>query len=142
MTFARRNRLSSLTIGGTRTMTFVQEFAVSCLSASLAHIPHHPLYTLKSQMMYYGRDFSLLSFMRHTKNTKGTFLFQGTYANDNGMCVLATEPSGGTYIYVRILPRFSVLCAQVWSLERLASHQKRPSRCRPGYWWVAGSTGT
>ena len=60
-------------------MTFAQEFAVSCLSASLAHIPHHPLYTLKSQMMFYGRDFSLINFMRRTKHTKGTFLFQGLY---------------------------------------------------------------
>lgn len=58
-------------------MTFAQEFAVSCLSASLAHIPHHPLYTLKSQMMFYGRDFSILNFVRRTKNTRGTFLFQG-----------------------------------------------------------------
>jgi hypothetical protein len=58
-------------------MSFAQEFAVSCLSASLAHIPHHPLYTLKSQMMFYGRDFSFFSFMRRTKVTKGTFLFQG-----------------------------------------------------------------
>ena len=58
-------------------MIFAQEFAVSCLAASLAHIPHHPLYTLKSQMMFYGRDFSILNFVRRTKNTKGTFLFQG-----------------------------------------------------------------
>ena len=58
-------------------MSFAQEFAVSCLAASLAHIPHHPLYTLKSQMMFYGRDFSILNFMRRTRNTKGTFLFQG-----------------------------------------------------------------
>jgi solute carrier family 25 aspartate/glutamate transporter 12/13/solute carrier family 25 carnitine/acylcarnitine transporter 20/29 len=58
-------------------VTLLQEFAVSCLSASLAHIPHHPLYTLKSQMMFYGRDFSILNFVRRTKNTRGTFLFQG-----------------------------------------------------------------
>lgn len=60
-----------------RTMSLMQEFGVSCLSASLAHIPHHPLYTLKSQMMFYGRDFSFFNFMRRTKVTKGTFLFQG-----------------------------------------------------------------
>jgi hypothetical protein len=60
-------------------MTFAQEFAVSCLSASLAHIPHHPLYTLKSQMMFYGRDFSILNFVKHTRKTRGTFLFQGIY---------------------------------------------------------------
>lgn len=59
-------------------MSLAQEFGVSCLSASLAHIPHHPLYTLKSQMMYYGKDFSFFNFLRRAKTTKGTFLFQGT----------------------------------------------------------------
>ena len=59
-------------------MSLLQEFGVSCLSASLAHIPHHPLYTLKSQMMYYGRDFSFFNFVRRAKVTKGTFLFQGS----------------------------------------------------------------
>lgn len=63
---------------GNTAMSLVQEFGVSCLSASLAHIPHHPLYTLKSQMMYYGKDFSFFNFLRHAKMTKGTFLFQGT----------------------------------------------------------------
>ena len=75
MSFAGSNTLRNFPIHGT--MSFAQEFAVSCLSASLAHIPHHPLYTLKSQMMFYGRDFSFFSFMRRTKVTKGTFLFQG-----------------------------------------------------------------
>jgi solute carrier family 25 aspartate/glutamate transporter 12/13/solute carrier family 25 carnitine/acylcarnitine transporter 20/29 len=28
-------------------------------------------------MMFYGRDFSILNFVRRTKNTRGTFLFQG-----------------------------------------------------------------
>lgn len=83
MTFVGGNPLQrprpSLSIRSARSMTIAQEFAVSCLSASLAHIPHHPLYTLKSQMMYYGRDFSLLNFMRRTRNTNGTFLFQGVF---------------------------------------------------------------
>ena len=72
-------------------MTLVQELAVSCLSASLAHIPHHPLYTLKNQMMYYGRDFSLLYFMRRTRNTKGTFLFQGTASLRVCVCVCVCD---------------------------------------------------
>ena len=67
-------RHSMLTNGGA---SLVQEFGVSCLSASLAHIPHHPLYTLKSQMMFYGREFSFFNFLRRTRVTKGTFLFQG-----------------------------------------------------------------
>lgn len=61
-------------VGGT---SLVQEFGVSCLAASLAHIPHHPLYTLKSQMMFYGREFSFFNFLRRARVTKGTFLFQG-----------------------------------------------------------------
>lgn len=59
------------------TTSIMQEFGVSCLAASLAHIPHHPLYTLKSQMMFYGREFSFFTFARRTRVTKGTFLFQG-----------------------------------------------------------------
>ena len=55
----------------------VKNFGVSCLSASLAHVPHHPLYTLKSQMMYYGKDFRFTGFLRRAWNTKGLFLFQG-----------------------------------------------------------------
>ena len=55
----------------------VKNFGVSCLSASLAHVPHHPLYTLKSQMMYYGKDFRFTNFFRRAWNTKGLFLFQG-----------------------------------------------------------------
>ena len=59
-------------------MTIMKNFGVSCMSASIAHIPHHPLYTLKSQMMYYGKDFRVKTFISRTMITKGTFLFQGT----------------------------------------------------------------
>jgi hypothetical protein len=60
-------------------MRVVKNFGVSCLSASLAHIPHHPLYTLKSQMMYYGKEFRFTSFVRRAWNTRGLFLFQGKW---------------------------------------------------------------
>ena len=62
---------------------------MSCLSASLAHIPHHPLYTLKSQMMYYGSDFSFFNFVRRARVTKGTFLFQGSLLYCTCMTVCA-----------------------------------------------------
>ena len=59
--------------------SFMNNFGVSCLSASLAHIPHHPLYTLKSQMMYRGQRFNFGDFLNKALTTKGRFLFQGKY---------------------------------------------------------------
>ena len=56
---------------------FLENFGVSCLSASVAHVPHHPLYTLKSQMMFHGKKFKFSSFLARSIQTKGTFLFQG-----------------------------------------------------------------
>ena len=55
-----------------------KNLGVSCLSATAAYIPHHPLYTLKSQMMYYGQDFRFANFFRQTWSTKGLFLMRGT----------------------------------------------------------------
>jgi hypothetical protein len=66
-------------------MRVVKNFGVSCLSASLAHIPHHPLYTLKSQMMYYGKEFRFTSFVRRAWNTRGLFLFQGVLPRSIGI---------------------------------------------------------
>lgn len=57
-------------------MSAGQEFAVSAVSAGLAHIIHHPLYTLKSQMMYHGPEFRLKSFFSKAWNQK-TFLYRG-----------------------------------------------------------------
>ena len=57
-------------------MTIMKNFGVSCMSASFVHILHHPLYTLKSQMMFYGKDFRWKTFISRTMITKGTFLFQ------------------------------------------------------------------
>ena len=58
-------------------MRFLENVGVSCLSASLSHVPHHPLYTLKSQMMFHGKKFKFSSFFARSIQTKGTFLFQG-----------------------------------------------------------------
>ena len=58
-------------------MTFVKNFGVSSLSASLAHVPHHPLYTLKSQMMFHGKKFRFTNFFARSWQTRGRFLFQG-----------------------------------------------------------------
>lgn len=59
--------------------SFMNNFGVSCLSASIAHIPHHPLYTLKSQMMFRGQRFNFRHFLNKAWTTKGRFLFQGKY---------------------------------------------------------------
>lgn len=53
-----------------------QEFAVSAAAAGLSHILHHPLYTLKSQMMYYGPEFRFKTFLGKVKEKK-SFLYRG-----------------------------------------------------------------
>jgi hypothetical protein len=53
-----------------------KDLAVSALSAALAHAMHHPLYTLKSQMMYYGPQFNYRLFLRRSWTEKA-FLFRG-----------------------------------------------------------------
>lgn len=55
----------------------MQNFSVSCLSASLAHFPHHPLYTLKTQMMNKGKIFHFGSFCRTALESRGAFLMRG-----------------------------------------------------------------
>ena len=57
-------------------VTAGKDLAVSALSAALAHFLHHPLYTLKSQMMYYGPQFSHLRFLRRAWREK-SFLYRG-----------------------------------------------------------------
>ena len=57
-------------------MNVGQEFAVSALAAGLSHVIHHPLYMLKSQMMYYGPKFSPLEFFREARQHPG-FLYRG-----------------------------------------------------------------
>lgn len=57
-------------------MSAGQEFAVSAISAGLSHVIHHPLYTLKSQMMFYGPEFSLKTFFYNAKEHK-SFLYRG-----------------------------------------------------------------
>ena len=62
-------------IGGI--MSAGQEFAVSAVSAGLAHLIHHPLYTLKSQMMFYGPKFKARRFFEQALTQKHNFLYRG-----------------------------------------------------------------
>ena len=73
-------------------MYILETLGVSSLSASLAHVPHHPLYTLKSQMMFHGKKFKFLSFLERSIQTKGTFLFQGMICKK--LVVLLTSVCG------------------------------------------------
>ena len=57
-------------------MSVGQEFAVSAVAAGLSHLLHHPLYTLKSQMMFYGPEFKFRLFIDRAKEHKG-FLYRG-----------------------------------------------------------------
>ena len=59
-------------------MSAGQEFAVSAVAAGLAHVIHHPLYTLKSQMMYYGPEFRIRTFFSKVVEQK-SFLYRGRY---------------------------------------------------------------
>ena len=60
-------------------MSAGQEFAVSAVAAGLSHVIHHPLYTLKSQMMYYGPEFRIGTFLTNVKEQK-SFLYRGEIA--------------------------------------------------------------
>ena len=53
------------------------EFAVSAAAAGMAHVLHHPLYTLKSQMMYYGPTFSFRNFLGNAWKHPVDFLYKG-----------------------------------------------------------------
>lgn len=61
-------------------MSAGQEFAVSAVAAGLSHVLHHPLYTLKSQMMFYGPEFRMATFFNKVKEQK-SFLYRGEYCN-------------------------------------------------------------
>ena len=58
-------------------MSAGQEFAVSAAAAGLSHLIHHPLYTLKSQMMFYGPQFRLKEFFRQAITQRTSFLYRG-----------------------------------------------------------------
>ena len=55
----------------------VQGFAVSASAACLSHMIHHPLYTLKSQMMFFGKDFQLARFVKQSYSSPSGFLYRG-----------------------------------------------------------------
>ena len=60
----------------------VQKAIVSGAAAGLSHMIHHPLYTLKSQMMYHGKKFSFREFLRVSilKQPAGVqFLYRGEH---------------------------------------------------------------
>ncbi len=65
------------TIAESGIMSAGQEFAVSAVSAGLAHLIHHPLYTLKSQMMFYGPKFRPRIFFEQALHQKHNFLYRG-----------------------------------------------------------------
>jgi len=62
-------------------MSAGQEFAVSAVAAGLSHVLHHPLYTLKSQMMFYGPEFKFKLFVDRAKEHKG-FLYRGKLCSE------------------------------------------------------------
>lgn len=85
----------------------VQGFAVSASAACLSHMIHHPLYTLKSQMMYFGKEFQLGGFIRQSYTNPTGFLYRGmgitiqssynyNYDNSTIGTVLLTELAGLT----------------------------------------------
>lgn len=55
-----------------------KEFAVSAAAASGSHMLHHPLYTLKSQMMFRGPRFRFKKFLGNVfSKPYGVFLYRG-----------------------------------------------------------------
>jgi len=54
-----------------------QEFVVSAVAAAMSHVIHHPLYMLKSQMMYYGPKFSPWEFIQQVRKQHVKFLYRG-----------------------------------------------------------------
>ncbi len=59
-------------------MSAGQEFAVSAMAAGVSHVIHHPLYTLKSQMMFYGPEFKFKLFVNQATAHK-SFLYRGKF---------------------------------------------------------------
>lgn len=57
-------------------MSSDSDFLRSCIAAVMVHVIHHPLYTLKSQMMYYGPQFRIKEFVRNFIKSP-TFLYRG-----------------------------------------------------------------
>lgn len=58
-----------------------QDFVVSALAAGASHLIHHPLYTLKSQMMYYGQKYEWKKFAKQALQEKHNFLYRGQQHN-------------------------------------------------------------
>lgn len=54
-----------------------KEFAVSAAAATMSHVLHHPLYTLKSQMMFHGPRFRFREFFGKAFSKEWTFLYRG-----------------------------------------------------------------
>ena len=80
MTNTKALQQQQTTISALRRHSWVtagQDFAVSASAAWLAHLLHHPLYTLKSQMMFHGPRFSFKTFFRSSANEPVRFLYRG-----------------------------------------------------------------
>lgn len=65
-------------------MSAGQEFALSAVAAGMSHIIHHPLYTLKSQMMYHGPEFRIKTFFSNVREQK-SFLYRGLVSRTFGI---------------------------------------------------------
>ncbi|CAI8041445.1 Mitochondrial substrate carrier family protein X [Geodia barretti] len=81
----RRREATLRSDGSRRKLRISQNIAVSCVSASLAHVPHHPLYTLKTQMMFHGKRFRLRNFLTMAWESRGTFLMRGVMVRSIGI---------------------------------------------------------
>ena len=68
-------------------MNGASEFAISASAAALAHVLHHPLYTLKSQMMFYGPEFRFKAFVYSAWKQPAGFLYRGVC-----VCVCVWNP--------------------------------------------------
>lgn len=74
--FRQSPQLNSIEKTSTMMISTAKEFGISGTAACLAHLIHHPLYTLKSQMMYHGHNFSPRRFIRQI-TTQPSFLYNG-----------------------------------------------------------------
>lgn len=75
-TLPPQSKEAALVLGTSGTAGHITGTAVSGIAACASHVLHHPLYTLKSQMMYYGHDFKMSSFLKRSTSNP-SFLYNG-----------------------------------------------------------------
>lgn len=74
---------------------FSPEAMLSGGAACMSHIIHHPLYTLKSQMMFHGHNFRFGSFLKQARSP--TWLYSGERVYTHSITVGSI---GKTYTYL------------------------------------------